>query len=79
MRSLSEKNGWTICREIQSQKTGSHTLTKDTRGVSNIEENSTDDSATVKKLFMQAEKEFPSGNVFVAYEFMVTQIPQKLQ
>ena len=57
----------------------SHTLTKGTRGVSNIEENSTDDSATVKKLFMQAEKTFPSGNVFVAYEFMVTQIPQKRQ
>ena len=57
----------------------SHTLTKDTRGVGNIEENSTDDSATVKKLFMQAEKEFPSGNVFVAYKFMVTQIPQKRQ
>ena len=58
----------------------SQTLTEDTRGVSNIEENSTDDTTTVKKkLLMQAEKAFPSGNVLVAYEFMVTQIPQKRQ
>ena len=27
---------------------------------------------------MQAEKAFPSGNVLVAYEFMVTQIPQNI-
>ena len=46
---FSKRNGWMICRENHSHKTGSHTLTKDTRRVGNIEENGTDDIATVKK------------------------------
>ena len=56
-------------------KTGSHTSTEDTRGVRNIEENGTDGTATGKKIIMQAEKAFPPGNVFVAYEFIATQNP----
>ena len=44
-----------------------------------MEENGTEDTATVKKLLMQAEKAFPPGNVFVAYDFMALQIPQKRQ
>ena len=47
------------------------------RKVSDIEENGTDDTLTVKKLLIQAEKAFPQGNVVVADDFMVIQIPQK--
>ena len=36
---FSKRNGWMVCRENQSQKTGFQTLTKNTRRVGNIEEN----------------------------------------
>ena len=68
-----------VCRENHSQKTGSQTLTKNTRRVGNIEENGTDDTATVQKLLVRAEKAFPPGNIFAAYEFIATQITQKCQ
>ena len=50
VRSLSEKK-WLDDFQGNSKPKNwcSHTLTKDTRGVSNIEENGTDDTATVKK------------------------------
>ena len=46
---LKKMVGW-FAGKFKAKNWFSHTLTKDTRGVSNIEENGTDDTATVKKI-----------------------------
>ena len=54
---LKKMVGW-FAGKFKAKNWFSHTLTKDTRGVSNIEENSTDYSATVKNFLCKLRRNF---------------------
>lgn len=66
-----------FARKIKAKKLVLTHFSQRYKRVSDIEGSGTDDTATVKKLLMQAEEAFLPGNVVDADDFMVIQIPQK--
>ena len=65
-----------FARKIKAKKLVLTHFSQRYKRVSDIEGSGNDDTATVKKLLMQAEKAFLPGNVVDADDFMVIQIPQ---